>query len=324
MTSSGVSRYIISVSLTAMVLVGCGGSQPPIATPGAMPQSHEFARRPDRGRSWMAQGLQTTDLLYVSDYGNGIIVYKYAPPRLKYVGFLAEPQLGEGECVDKAQDVFITGSDYDIVEYAHGGTTPKAILTDPFALPLSCSSDPTTGNLAVVGYPDIFHQNYGAAIFKKARRKPTLYEDTGFAAFACAYDDKGNLFMDGSVTGGAAALAELPKGSSAFINIPLNQTFNGVGGIQWNAGEVAVGDYYNAVIYEFRISGSTAQEVGSTPLDGSGTVIQFFIDRDTAIVPSTLQNSSGYVKLYEYPSGGTARRTLDFGSPSGAVVSRAR
>lgn len=319
-----LARFALSIGTGTALLGGCGGLQPPIGTPGGLPESREVARRTDRGRSWMAPGAQTTDLLYVSDYGNGIIVYKYAPPRLKYVGFLAEPQLGEGECVDKAQDVFITGSDYDIVEYAHGGTTPKAILTDPFALPLSCSSDPTTGNLAVVGYPDIFHQNYGAAIFKKARGKPTLYEDTGFAAFACAYDDKGNLFMDGSVTGGVVALAELPKGSSTFINIPLNQTFNGAGGIQWNAGEVAVGDYYNAVIYEFRISGSTAQEVGSTPLDGSGTVIQFFIDRDTAIVPSTLQNSSGYVKLYEYPSGGTALRTLDFGSPSGAVVSRAR
>jgi hypothetical protein len=319
-----LTRYALSIGTAAALLAGCSGSQPPIAMPGAMSQSREVTRHPDRDRSWMAPGAQTMDLLYVSDYGNGIIVYKYALPRLKYVGFLAEPQLGEGECVDKAQDVFITGSEDDIVEYAHGGTTPKAILTDPFALPLGCSSDPTTGNLAVVGDPDIFHQNYGAAIFKKAHGKPTLYEDTGFAAFACAYDDKGNLFMDGSVTSGAVALAELPKGSSTFINIPLNQTFNGAGGIQWNTGEIAVGDYYNAVIYEFRVSGSTAKEVGSTPLDASGAVIQFFIDRHIVIVPSTLQNSSGYVKLYEYPSGGTARRTLDFGSPSGAVVSRAR
>jgi hypothetical protein len=270
----------------------------------------------------MSPGTQTTNLLYVSDYQNGVIVYSYMPPRLKYVGFLSEPQWGEGECIDKAQNIFITGSAYDIVEYAHGGTTPKAILTDPFALPLSCSADPTTGNLAVVGYPDL-HGNYGVAIFKKARGKPAYYKDPGFAAFACTYDDKGDLFADGSLAS-SPALAELPKGGSTFTNIPLDQSFNGVGGIQWDGQYVAVGDYYNAVIYEFKINGSTATEVGSTPLDGSGTVLQFFIDRGTVIVPSTFQDSSGYVKLYNYPDGGEARRTLDFGSPFGAVVSRGR
>jgi hypothetical protein len=266
----------------------------PIAAPGAVAQSRVVSTLADHRRSWMAPGIQTTNLLYVSDYQNGVIVYSYVPPRLKYVGFLSDPQWGEGECVDKAQNIFITGSGYDIVEYAHGATTPKAILTDPFATPLSCSADPTTGDLAVVGYPDEFHKNYGAAIFKKERGKPAYYVDPGFAAFACTYDNKGNLFADGSLASGPA-LAELPKGGSNFTNIPLEQSFNGVGGIQWDGQYVAVGDYYNAVIYEFKINGSTATEVGSTPLDGSGTVIQFFIGRGTVIVPSTFQNSSGYV-----------------------------
>lgn len=318
------ARYMLSMGAAAALLTGCGGLQAPIATPGVIPQGSQFARRAERSRSWMAPGAQSEDLLYVSDYANGIVVYEYAPPRLKYVGFLAEPQLGEGECVDKAQDVYITGSEDAIVEYAHGGTTPKAMLTDPFALPLSCSSDPTTGDLAVVGYPDMFQKNYGAAIFKKARGKPTLYQDPGFAAFACAYDDKGDLFMDGSITSEGVSLAELPKGSSTFVNIPLKQTFNMVGGIQWNAGEVAVGDYEDAVIYEFRIYGSTAQEVGSTPLDGSGAVLQFFIDGKTVLVPSSSESTSGYVKLYRYPGGGAAHRTLDSSHPVGAVVSGAR
>jgi hypothetical protein len=271
----------------------------------------------------MSPEAKSEDLLYVSDYQNGVIVFSYAPPRLKYVGFLSEPQWGEGECVDKAQDVFIVGSVYEIVEYAHGGTTPKAILTDPFALPLNCSVDPTTGNLAVVGYPDVFHKNYGAAIFKKARGKATLYQDAGFAAFACTYDNRGNLFLDGTLTSNAA-IAELPKGSGTFTNIPLDQSFNAVGGIQWDGRYLAVGDYYNAVIYQFETSGSSAVEVGSTPLAGSGTVLQFFIDRGRVVVPSTFQNYSGFVKIYDYPAGGASKRTRDIGSPNGAVVSRAQ
>ncbi|MGA8575787.1 MAG: hypothetical protein WB609_08935 [Candidatus Cybelea sp.] len=334
MKSLDFRHYVLGGFAAAALLAGCGAlplslskgqsdTQPPIGAPSAMRQSRAIATHAERSRSWMLPEAKSEDLLYVSDYQNGVIVLSYTPPRLKYVGFLSEPQWGEGECVDKAQNVFITGSAYDIVEYAHGATTPKAILTDPFALPLSCSVDPTTGNLAVVGYPDQFHKIYGAAIFKKARGKPTLYEDTGFAAFACTYDNEGNLFLDGSLTS-SVAIAKLQKGSSTFTNIPLEQSFNAVGGIQWDGQYVAVGDYYNAVIYEFEINGSSATKVGSTPLGGSGTVLQFFIDRGRVIVPSTFQNYSGFVKIFDYPAGGAAKRTHDVGSPNGTVVSRAR
>jgi hypothetical protein len=323
MKSLDFCRYALGGFAAAGILAACGGSQAPIGTPGRMPQSRAVAPQDKHARSWMLPEAKSEDLLYISDYQNGVIVLSYTPPRFKYVGFLSEPQFGEGECVDKAQNVFITGSAYDIVEYAHGGTTPKAILTDPFALPLSCSVDPTTGNLAVVGYPDEFHKNYGAAIFKKARGKPTLYQDSGFAAFACTYDNKGNLFLDGTLTS-SAAMAELPKGSGTFTNLPLDQSFNAIGGIQWDGRYVAVGDYYNAVIYEFEVNASGATEVSSTPLSGSGTVLQFFVDRGRVVVPSTFQHYSGFVKIYDYPAGGAAKRTHDVGSPNGVVVSRAR
>jgi hypothetical protein len=316
------SYYAFAQGALAALLAGCAGAQPAIA-PGALPQAREIVTHATHNKPWMLPEAKHEDLVYVSDYQNGVIVLSYAFPRLKYVGFLAEPQFGEGECVDKAQNVFITGSAYDIVEYAHGGTTPKAILTDPFALPLSCSVDPTTGNPAVVGSPDVFHQNYGAAIFKKARGKPTLYEDGDLAAVACAYDNEGNLFLDGSLTSGPG-IAELPKGGTTFTNIPLPQSFKAVGDIEWDGRYVAVGDYYNGVIYQFDVNASSATEVGSTPLSGSGTVHQFYVDRDKVVVPSTFQDYSGFVKIYNYPAGGAAKRTRDLGSPNGAVVSRAR
>ena len=313
----------LCTSAGVALLAGCGGSQPPIGAQGAIPQSRVIAQHAAHGKSWMLPEAKHEDLLYVSDYQNGVIVLSYTPPRLKYVGFLSEPQWGEGECVDKAQNVFITGSASEIVEYAHGATNPKTILTDQFATPLSCSADPTTGNLAVVGNPDAFHRHYGVAIFKKARGKARLYEDSGFVPVACAYDNKGNVFLDGILTS-SAAIAELPKGSSSFTNIPLHQSFNDVGGIQWDGRYVAVGDNYNGVIYEFDINGSGATEVGSTPLSGSGAVGQFFIDRGRVVVPSSFEGYSGFVKIYDYPAGGAAKRTRDVGYPNGAVVSRAR
>lgn len=86
---------------------------------------------------------------------------------------------------------------------------------------------------------------------------------------------------------------------------------------------MAVGEEYAGVIYEFGISGSQGTEVGSTPLTGAGQVWQFFIDKDVVVAPSLSQNYSGFFSIYDYPSGGTAKRKIDVGTPYGAVVSRA-
>ena len=270
-----------------------------------------------------AAGSESDNLLYIADYGGGVEVYSYRPARLKYVGYLAAPIYAEGECVDKRQNVFITSSNLEVYEYAHGAASPKAILTDPFVTPANCSVDPTTGNLAVVGYA--FGNKYkGVEIFEHARGKPKLYSES-WNSQACGYDDQGNLFIDG---GGAGNIdfAELPKGATNFINIQLNQSFSSMGGVQWDGKYVAVGDFYNAIIYEYSISGSTATEVGSTQLSGSGTVWQFFVDtaRDKVIVPSTSEDYGGFIKIYDYPAGGTSHRTLNFGSPFGVVISLGR
>jgi hypothetical protein len=52
-------------------------------------------------------------------------------------------------------------------------------------------------------------------------------------------------------------------------------------------------------------------------------VWSFFIDRvrGHVIAPSTFQNQSGFVKIYNYPEGGAASRTINFGSPFGVVIS---
>ncbi|HEV3089804.1 MAG TPA: hypothetical protein VGX91_00005 [Candidatus Cybelea sp.] len=261
------------------------------------------------------------NLLYVADYGVGVIVYSYRASRIKYVGLLASPQQAEGECVDKAQNIFVTSGPYGIFEYAHGGTSPIRILAAPSIEPLNCSIDPKTGNLAAVGYPEE-GGSYGAAIYKNARGRPTFYADAGFGDYECGYDDKGNLFIGGYVFSGNLNFAELPRGASTFVNVALNQSFRAAGGIQWDGKHLAVGDEYADVIYQFDIRGKRGTEVGSTPLNGAGSVWQFFVDRKRVIVPSTFQNYSGSVGVYAYPGGGAAKKTrLNAYDPVGVVVS---
>jgi hypothetical protein len=322
MRTLGLSCYALTIGAAAALLAGCGGSQSPSPAPGAMPQSRAIATHTDGSGSWMLPEANGKNLLYIADSGSGVLVYSYKPSRIKLVGFLSSPEYGAGECVDSKQDVFITSSNHEIFEYRHGETSPTAVLTDPKSIPINCAVDTLTGNLAVVGYP-FNNASYGVEIFSKARGKPRFYSYPYFGASACGYDNKGNLFMDGYVVSGVLNFAELPKGSSSFSDISLNQSFKYGGGIQWDGTQVAIGDEYGAVIYEFAISGNQGTEVGSTPLSGSGTVWQFFIDKDKVIAPSTFEDYAGFFSVYDYPIGGAAKRTIDVGNPFGAVVSRA-
>jgi len=54
--------------VTMALLAGCGGSQPPIGAPGAVPQSRAVATHVDRGGSWMQEEAKGEYLLYVTNY----------------------------------------------------------------------------------------------------------------------------------------------------------------------------------------------------------------------------------------------------------------
>jgi hypothetical protein len=151
MKNLGLGRYALCSCVAAALLAGCGGSQPPIGASGAMPQTSAIATHTTHGKSWMLPEARGRNLLYVS---SGSSVYVYTYPRAKMVGVLADFEATRGECVDKAGDVFIIDHYAGVDEYAHGGTSPIAMLDPPWSFNLGCSVDPTTGNLAVTGGGD--------------------------------------------------------------------------------------------------------------------------------------------------------------------------
>jgi hypothetical protein len=153
MRTVGISRYAASISAAAALLAGCGGSQPPIGAPGAMPQTAALAVHTDRGESWMLPEGKGADLLYVSDGGtDDVLVFSY--PQGALVGTLSGFDNPYGLCTDVKGDVFVVNESADtVVEYAHGGKTPIATLN--LGTPtLACSVDEHTGDLAVVTPPD--------------------------------------------------------------------------------------------------------------------------------------------------------------------------
>ena len=137
-------------------------------------------------------------LLYVSDTEtSNVYVYTYPGGVLKQtLGGFIDPG---GECVDAKGNVFVTNTGgLDIVEYAHGASTPAATLNDPGYFPFGCSVDPTTGNLAVTNFSTASGSGSGnVVIYEHAKGKPKKrYTDAAISGMLlCGYDDKGNLFV---------------------------------------------------------------------------------------------------------------------------------
>jgi DNA-binding beta-propeller fold protein YncE len=341
------ARSYALAGISMVVLVACSNATTPL-DPGQLAPANRtrsgmvaqsFLRAPvlaerarpgsphgTRGRSWMDRDVGAKNLLYVSDYWNNA-VYVLAYPGGKLVGTLTGFQGPDGECVDGAGNVWITNTLHaELLEYAHGGTSPIAKLKDPGEYPVGCAIDPTTGNLAVTniygaGSPALTAGNL--FIYEKAKGKPDgpYYDSLMYYMYFCGYDDQGNLFLDGESYGGQFRLAEVPAKSNTFTDISVDQSLGQPGGVQWDGQHVALGDQQSNTIYQLAIAGSGATVVGSTSLSDAGDVVQFWVDGSTVIGPDAFRHAVGF---WNYPAGGVDSKLLrgrGFTEPIGAVIS---
>ncbi len=190
-----------------------------------------------------------------------------------------------------------------------------------------CSVDPKTGNLAVTNSSSTSGPQGNVAIYKDAKGKPTYRTDSKiYRESFCGYDNAGNLFVDGYArSSGELTLAEIPSGRTVFKNITLNLTITGAGGVQWDGKHLAIGNLVEApgTIYQFAINGEKGTEVGSTPLNGSSAVVEFWIEQANVIGPDYFANDVG---IWAYPAGGSAKKTItgSFDGPWGATVSKVK
>ncbi len=258
-------------------------------------------------------------MLYVSDGSN---VYVLALPKGNVVQTLTGFGEALGECVDARGDVFIVDQEQSVIrEYAHGGKRPIKLLNDSGYMPIDCSVDPATGNLAVAN----FRRNI--AIFAGAKGPVVYRSDPNIRSYYfCGYDAKGDLFVDGRPPrGGPALFAELPKGSTEFTDITLNKSVPNPGGIKWDGRYFAIAGGA-AMIYRFKISGDSGKRVGIVPIDRSTGVYAFSIESGAVYVPGTFYKRFQHnVRVYAYPAGGRSLKSfIGFSGPAGAVVSRAK
>jgi hypothetical protein len=267
----------------------------------------------------MLPAAKHEDLVYVTnDINNTVTVYSWLGHRL--VGMLTGINQPYGACSDQSGNVWIVGwGKNQLFEYAHGGTTPLAILTvhDPQANLNDCSVDPTTGNLAVTNWGNNWDKGY-VLIYAHATGTPKVYTGPGlWFYYGCAYDDKGNLFSDGwqAYVQDIFSLSELRKGGDTFTRLELFPTISPplIGGIRWDGKYVAVGNLGD--LYQYQVTGNHAAIVGFTPLTTHWPVGFFWIEtfangKQVIIAPDAAGNPDA-VQFWKYPEGGTPSATID-------------
>ena len=304
MRSTDLGRYALSSCVAAAMLAACGGSQPPIGAPGAMPQSRAIVTHASRGGSWMLPEAKTGDLLYLPGGCSGTCIVSY--PAGQVVGHAGPGTYGA--CGDDKGNVFIADNDA-LDEYSHGATQP----VNSFSLPgtvRSCGVDSRTGNLAVAFYTSSSQNN--VAIFPDAQAPPEYYSAPEVRTYNCGFDDKGDLFVTGYGSGGVAALAELPDGSETFSLINVAPSLdNFVAQVQWDGSYITlelVGPKKGVSLERITVSGSSATVVGVTKFKGvSREATQSWIQNGSIFIPFGTRGDGPYTSklgIWKYPRGG--------------------
>lgn len=337
-------RYALAGCAAAMLLAGCATRQDALPTGGigAPAQSGASIVRGARRGSWMLPEAQDEDLLYASTQttcctSSPYDVYVFGYPSGQLVGELdVTKDTTFGICSDAKGHVFVTGfptsgasvrrgyAQSYIYEYAHGGTKPIKVLPDPQRAG-DCSSDPTTGNLAVTNWDSGSFDTTGGgvAIYQHAVGYPKLYTDPKIEFYQyCAYDPHGNLFVDGFDSKGFP-LAELAKGASTFRRIDINGEHFHPGSLQWNrtGGVLAIATDDNTkgplLLYNVTINGGTGNVVGITTLTNNGKQWsdggQYYIF-DGRIIGQTGRHDED-LDAWPFPHGGGPVQA--FGEPAG-------
>jgi hypothetical protein len=286
----------LGICVLAALLAACGGPQSLLGVPGA-----------GREQASMPNGGYAGSLLYVNLESVNVFTYPHGKP-------LGSLGVGGGLCSDKFGNIVVAGAAgvSQVWVYPHGQSQPIANMYNP-ADPGGCSVDPSSEKIAVAGYfislvtwP--YHRKRGWG-FAHQYVDPNMLESR-----YCTYDPDGNLFLDGYTSSSSFILAELPKGSSTFMTITLNQIIHKPGSMQWDGKYLVVEDAGEsssspAVVYRFAVSGSSGTEVSATTLKHSYADVQFLIHGGTVIGAVSPSSTRG-LGFWRFPDGGEPTRVI--------------
>jgi hypothetical protein len=364
MKISSFAGYGLGASAAAaMMLAGCSGGSPSSATSAvglpqrsvasshyvfpserliAMTNARGVVPKPShrRGKSWVNPTAKDTQyLLYVADTGGtgNYDIYSYKSKAGHLFGTLHPGSFGfsmpTGSCEDTAGNVYIVDAGSGLLwQFPHGSSSGTSVAITSAMMPLGCSVDPTTGNIAVSNFGNS-QMNIFQGGFSGTQVLSTALE---LYMWSPGYDPSGNLFVESEQSQFTSIeLEELPAGSSTWRVISLpNQAcgnpFCFPDSVQWDgtyleAGDQNFGTTTNTsptdIMGAFRISvsGSTGTEISSATYTGNcGTsptadALQIFVGGTTHAMNAAVFGNidcAGNVNYYNYTAGGAAKRSL--------------
>jgi hypothetical protein len=306
MKGSSLVGYALTLGIAAALPAGCGGAQSGVPA--------QLAARP------AGAATKSSTLLYVLQGAHAASVEFVTFPQGKPVGTLPTYGYPTALCSDASGNVWVpfdTGGKVLVAEFAHGGTVPIAKLLAPLTGAHGCAVDPSSGNLAVLSSAGI-NGSGKILVWNHAVGKPASYH-TWFEPFSAAYDDKGNLFVDG-LDESTYVLTELPAGARKLHYVAIRHGAVTLGGVQWDGTYVAVEGFRRSdPIYRLKVAGFKAEVVQTVQLRAVPYEASFWTNGSTIVAT---QRDTKHVGVWTYPTGGAPTERLNgFHDATGVVIS---
>jgi hypothetical protein len=330
------SKALVAL-VVALSMLGCASSSAPYAPGDARASSSASTR----AVSWLSpEAAKSPSLLYVANqsavsmyaYNNGIAG--------KLMGEIFDVTDVQGMCTDKAGDVWVTqGYPHVVTEYAHGSKTPLTIITRAKGYAVGCAVNPENGDLAVsYNHPNAKGGFSYNLVYIYSHADPHDFKEYANSAevnygYFLAYDDAGNLYLDGACQYydcypyDLSLLFVLHPGASEFTSVPIDGAqIRSARGLSWIKPTLLIGAYSDesggtSVGYKLLVTKDNAKVVQTIPYTGTGQFWGSTVRAGNVIVPD---QTNDVVRTYSLADGSLISTLKNkISSPFSVVVSQA-
>ena len=196
MRISGFARHALTTCVAVAGLAGCGGSQPPLGAPGAMPQSSAATTR-DTGYAHSASLLYVGN---VSGYDDVKVYLANGKDPTPMAVISDNLNTMTGDCIDGDGTLYVVNEPAGtgwVTEFTVGKTKSSKIIDKGINTPAFCAID-GKGNLWVT---NIGGQN--VTEYERGSTKPhTTITEGLFYPDGIAFDQSGNMYVANHFTEG--------------------------------------------------------------------------------------------------------------------------
>jgi hypothetical protein len=271
--------------------------------------------------------IQTSKIeIFVSDAANNVVnIYNTSGKLLGQIDGFSEPQ---GIASDGKANLYIADTANSRIQiYAPPYKKNPKTLGDPGEYP---SGVAVTYNGEFVAVANILSTTGGPGnilIFKKGKAGFKISSSILARVYFCAFDAKGNLFVDGENSSGQVVLGEIANATTGGKKLKT-LTYTGAtigfpGGIQVTTHDkIAILDQESGTIYTFNqpVKGSLGSPIATTVLTGSSDPVTFAFTASNKDLWGADAGTTG-VAEFAYPAGGNpVKQFMEGGEPIGVAL----